>query len=235
MREWLGLFLAGLVVLRGFLKLHSAYCACKWEALRDWLEAEGHWTPAFLEEKGPDYPFPLEFVETGLVEGFLWRQYQQARAAVDEGYCLGADCLGCGVCTPEQRAALTGHQMRLPEDVGYLADLERTVREKRRLKPCYVRVRLPEEVAGATPAWIHAYLLRRFLALLPHQAENLLAARESLFTVGENAGRFPGWYGETICALTAWDAGALVDALAALPEGSGLYRGPAEGFCPGEF
>jgi len=205
-----------------------------WATLRAWLEAQGLWTPAFLVEKSQNYPFALEFVVQAPGAEFLWRQYQQARAAVDEGYCLGATCLGCAACAPEQRAALTGHAPRLPDDPRYLATLRDVMTTKRRLKPLYARVSLPEAVAGATPEWLDADLLRRLLALVPEQAENLLAARESLFNAGENAGRFPGWYGETVCALTAWDAAALAEALAALPEG-GLYRGPAEGFRPGEF
>ncbi len=59
-----------------------------WEALRTWMEERGHWNEAFLGEKGPDYPFPLEFVQTDIPPEFLYRQYQEARGA-GPGYCLG--------------------------------------------------------------------------------------------------------------------------------------------------
>lgn len=190
-----------------------------WEALRAWLEAQGQWTPEFLGEKGPDTAFPLEFVNTGLAAGFLWRQYEQARAAVDEGYCLGATCLGCGACTPAQRAALTGHAPHLPDDPRYLATLQETVRAKRRLEPVYVQLYVPEQVAGASPEWLNAYFFRRLLAILPEQAENLLAVRESRFNVGGNAGRFPCWYGWSTFALTAWEPEALMATLEAYRQG----------------
>ncbi|MFN3761708.1 MAG: B12-binding domain-containing radical SAM protein, partial [Anaerolineae bacterium] len=78
-----------------------------WEALRAWMERAGLWNDAFLGEKGPDYPFPLEFVQTDIPADFLYRQYQAARAGLDPGYCLGdaagpGRCRGCGACPDEE-------------------------------------------------------------------------------------------------------------------------------------
>jgi len=49
-----------------------------WDALCAWMETRGYWDVAFLGEKGPDYPFPLDFVRTGIAPAFLYRQYRQS-------------------------------------------------------------------------------------------------------------------------------------------------------------
>ena len=127
-----------------------------WEALRSWMQAHGLWTPALLGEKGPAAHFPFAFVETGVQPEFLYRQYACAQAGgPDEGYCLGGPtdagrCLGCGACAgEEQRAAITQHIIRPADEAHSLPRLERMMREKWRLKPVYVWVRLPRATAGA--------------------------------------------------------------------------------------
>jgi len=215
-----------------------------WETLRGWMEAHGHWTPTFLGEKGPDYPFALDFVQPAVGVDFLYRQYQQAREGVDEGYCLGGEgetghCLGCGACsTPEQRQAITSHVMHPPEMPDYRRRLPELMRAKRRLQPLYVHLRLPPGVAGVTPEWLNAWVLRRLLSADPALTDKLLAARESLFTTRENRDRYTQLYGETIFALTAWDAEGLRASLKRL-EGIATpeltYLGVAEGYEPGSF
>jgi hypothetical protein len=97
-----------------------------WEALRHWLEDNGHWDAGFLGEKTEAYDFPLSFVQRSVGDDVLYRQYEQAIAGEDTGYCLGevgdpsaigepGRCLGCGACTtPEERAAITQHTMQHP-------------------------------------------------------------------------------------------------------------------------
>ena len=180
-----------------------------WDALRDWMEGHDHWTAAFLDEKGADYPFALDFVRSEVTARFLHRQYLQARDGVDEGYCLGNRCLTCGACSDAaQREAITGHTMHHPGGV-FLRELEGVMRTKWRLKPVYARVRVPPVTAGTDPAWLNAWMMQTLLKRRPDLADNLLSVEESLFTTKANRRRYVNLYGETVFALKAWDVGAL--------------------------
>jgi radical SAM superfamily enzyme YgiQ (UPF0313 family) len=63
---------------------------------------------------------PWALVDTGVSRDFLWEQALQARAFVDDDYCLGRSwrqtrCLQCGACdSPREVAALVGVQARRP-------------------------------------------------------------------------------------------------------------------------
>jgi radical SAM superfamily enzyme YgiQ (UPF0313 family) len=215
-----------------------------WDELREWMERTGRWNEAFLGEKGPDYPFALEFVESSISADFLYRQYQEAQAGKDGGYCLGdADkpgrCLGCGACADEaQRQAITHHAIRQPDAEAYLAQLRETLARKRRLKPAYFRLRLSPSLVGALPEFLNGFVFRGILAHCPDLAENLLAVRECLFSARPNDRRFPGVSGETVFALKAWDVEALLCVLGGRPASAGggfEIVGPAEDFTPGEF
>ncbi|MGC9347767.1 MAG: B12-binding domain-containing radical SAM protein [Anaerolineae bacterium] len=221
-----------------------------WEALRFWIERhrEG-WLSSFVAEKGPDYPFALDFVRQGVSREVLYRQFQQAQAGVDEGYCLGevggvpagagepGRCLRCGACTtPEERTAILHHRMRHPGS-GYLKQLETTMRTKWREQPVYARFWLPPVVAHAEPAWINALVMRSLLAAYPALVPNLLSTQESLFTTKANVSRYAGLYGETVVALKAWDLPALGRTLQSgqtFP-GAVRFQGFLDAFEPGVF
>jgi len=189
-----------------------------WGSLRAWMVEHGHWTPTLLGEKGPDHPFPLQFVRSNVPSSFLYEQYQRSRGNLDSGYCLGNEaepgrCLGCGACaSQEQRRAITHHRIH-PPDGGYMARLQAVMQAKRRLQPVYVRLRLPPLVSGVSPEWMDAWVLRGLLAAYPALTDGLLSARESLFTVGENRRRYPGLWGETVFAFRAWDPDVLLSAI----------------------
>jgi hypothetical protein len=182
-----------------------------WDEFKGWMEKAGHWNDAFLGEKGPDYDFALAFVESDVSGEFLYRQYEQARAGEDGGYCLGNDeqpgrCLGCGACADEdQRRAITRHQVRQPERGAYLGRLREVMARKRRLQPVYFRFWLEPWLAGASAEFLNAFVFREIIARCPELVDNLLSVRESLFAVRPNVGRFPGMSGETVFALKAWD------------------------------
>jgi hypothetical protein len=59
------------------------------------------------------------------------------------------------------------------------------------------------------------------LAARPGLAGDLLAAHESLFTLGDNRARFPIFSGETVFALKSWDAARLQAALPAVSPAAG--------------
>jgi len=210
-----------------------------WPALRAWLEAHGYWNETWLGEKGPAFVFPFDFVRTNLRAGFLYEQYLQLKAGCDSGYCLGdvqGRCLGCAACADdERRRAITAHRVR-PADATYLARMEEVMRGKRRLPPLYVRLRLAALVAGTTPEWMNAWVLRGLLTAWPELTDNLLSAQESLFTARQNRARYPIFHGETVFALRAWDREALRGALVAGGGADGVeFLSLAQGFTPGCF
>ncbi len=214
-----------------------------WEALRTWMERASLWNDGFLGEKGPDYPFPLEFVQTDIPADFLYRQYQAARAGLDPGYCLGdaagpGQCRGCGACPDEEhRRAILHHRIRVPDLGPYLAELRDVVGRKRRLRPIYYRLRTDAALSGVHPAFLNAFVFQQILACAPELTENLLSVREALFTVPPNDRRFPTLGGETIFALRAWDTDALravLSSLSALGEGVEIL-GLVGDFTPGAF
>jgi hypothetical protein len=215
-----------------------------WEALKGWMRKTGHWSDEFLGEKPPRHPFALAFVESNISPEFLYRQYQEAQSGTDSGYCLGSPgergrCLGCGACVDEeQRRAITHHQIHQPEPAPYLAQLRDLMARKRRLQPVYYLLRLEAWLAGTLPEFLNGFVFKELLTRYPDLVDNLLAVRESLFTVRPNERRFPAVYGETVFALKAWDVEALQHTLADAREHSGTgfqIVGPAEGFTPGEF
>jgi len=226
------------------LELPSGY----WDALQHWMKSHGLWNETFLGEKGPDVRAALDFVALDVPPGFLYRQYQQALAGVDEGYCLGevgspnavgepGQCLACGACsTPEERAAITRHTMRHPRG-GYLETLATMMRTKWQARPVFARVWLPPSTAPTGTAWRNAYVMRSLLAAHPQLHVTLLSVRESLFATKGLASRYSGLYGETVFALKAWDAHILGQVLAAgdeLPGGT-RFLGFVDKFTPGVF
>ena len=217
-----------------------------WGELEERLARAGHLNDAFLGEKGADYPFPLEFVRSNVSAEFLYRQYQEAKSVEDSGYCLGSHeqpgrCLGCGACSDaEQRRAITHHQIHQPDNSRYLPQLRELMARKQRLEPVYFRLRLDSWLAGLSPEFINGFVFRELLTQYPELVDNLLTARESLFTVRPNANRFPAVSGETVFALKAWDARSLETRFLSLCLQKNLVSGfqiigPAEGFTPGVF
>lgn len=215
-----------------------------WEELEKWVKRAGHWNDVFLGEKGPDYPFALEFVESDISPDFLYRQYQEAQSGKDSGYCLGSReqhgrCLGCGACLDEeQRQAIIHHQIRQPDTGRYLEQLREAIAHKRQLQPTYFLLRLAPSLARTLPEFLNAFVFREILTRYPELIDNLLSVRESLFTVRPNAERFPLMSGETVFALKAWDIEALERVLAEPQERVGTevqIVEPAEGFTRGAF
>jgi len=213
-----------------------------WDDLKKRLEEAGRLNDVFLGEKGPDYAFPLEFVQSNVPPEFLYRQYQEAQSGEDGGYCLGSReqpgrCLGCGACSDaEQRRALTRHQIRQPERGPYLKQLREVVARKRRLEPAYFRLRLEPWLAGVRPEFLNGFVFKELLARYPELLDNLLTVRESLFALPPNDSRFPVVSGETVFGLKAWDARSLETRFCGKNLVSGFeIIGPAEGFTPGVF
>ncbi len=202
-----------------------------WSSLRRWMEQHGLWE-SFVAEKGPQAEFALAFVQGNISARFLYRQYQQLKAGEDNGYCLGKPCLGCGACDATQREALRHHALRQP-DGDYYTTLKRVMQDKQKLKPLYAKVRLPEETAGMSDEWRAAFVMRTLLRAHPALRQELLSAREALFTLKPLRSRWRNLHGETVYALTAWHPAVLRKALAR--GNSPLFCGWLDSFTPGEF
>ena len=182
--------------------------------LRTWMQEHALWTQAWLDKKPAAHPFALAFVHSNVTSKFLFKQFQTAQRDEDGGFCLGGDCLACGACsTSAERKRQTSHRLQKPSDRDWLKKFTTLMEAKAKLRPIYGRFRLAPELAGATPEWLNAYVLRTLLAALPDQAENLLSVREILFTAGDNAERWPQFSGETLFVLKAWDTEKLLAAL----------------------
>jgi hypothetical protein len=185
------------------------------QQLQTWMQAHALWTPAWLGEKPAGHPFALAFVRSNVTPKFLFKQFQAARRDEDGGFCLGGACLACGACgSADERKRQTGHRLQKPADRDWLKKFGTLMETKAKLRPVYGRFWLAPELAGATPEWLNASVLRELLHALPDQAENLLGVREILFTSGDNAAHWPVFSGETIFTLKAWDTEKLLAALA---------------------
>ena len=169
------------------------------------------------------------FVKRAVQEAFLEAQWATAQRHLDKGYCLGAECLGCGACaSAPEREALTGRSRVTPITAAHVEAVSQIEAAKRRLVPVFLRVVLPDTFCGHSAAWAAATLMQGLLARHPEQTENLLAVEEALFSAGENEERLLIPAGETVLALKAWDTAA---ALACAP-GAALA---APSFARGQF
>ena len=179
--------------------------------LRTWMQEHGLWTQAWLDVKPSDYSFAFDFVHSNVTPKFLFKQFQASKRGEDGRFCLGGECLVCGACnTAAKRKWQTGHRLQKPADRDWLKKFAALMEAKAKLRPIYGRFWLAPELAGATTEWLNAFVLRELLAALPDQTQNLLSVRESLFTSGDNAARWPIFSGETIFALKAWDVEKLL-------------------------
>lgn len=214
-----------------------------WPEFQAGVARAGHWNDEFLGYKPPDYVFPLAFVQTGIADAFLYRQFQAVLADRDEGYCLGNEegeghCLGCQACTEAaQRETITRQRAQNPQNRDDLRQLKQIVIEKRHIKPIYLRVRLPPFVAHTEPEFRDALVFKALLDMVPAWTDNLLSVRESLFSVRPNAEAFPVMYGETILALRAWKPSEIADAVQKEWLASDLIEvvGIETAFTPGTF
>ncbi len=176
----------------------------------------------FLGKKGEDRLRPLDFLDTAVSPAFLEARLRDARLRGDWGGCMSglgdrpgspAACRGCGACgTAEEREALLGHRI-LPAEEGLLEELGRIVRAKRRMRPRFLRARLPEGLSGAGRNFLGAWLLRAVLSRRGHLVGRLFRVEESLWSSPEWRERVgPGITGECVLALYGLGGGFPPDA-----------------------
>ncbi len=186
-----------------------------------------------VDDAAMSRPAPFPFVRRAVSETFLKRRWEEARAALDGGYCLGASCLGCGACADaDELAAITGRERTPHISAETVAAVARIEAEKRRLAPIFRRATLPPGFAGHSPRWVSARLMQIILARHPRLTDTLLAVEEALFAFGDNGDRLVIPEGETVLAIKTWDSGAFAAAdIAEL----NLREMPSDAFRPGVF
>ena len=188
---------------------------------------------AAVRANDPSFPF----VRRTVSEAFLSDAWKAAEQALDNGYCLGTTCLGCGACVDAtERKALTGRIRTPPVTQEMIEAVARIEADKKRLKPIYLRAVLPADFTGRSPAWVSARIMQTLLTRHPDWTENLLAVDEALFSFGENEDKLLIPSGETILLFKAWDSAALGASLAP-EESENLHLTPilSETFTPGTF
>jgi hypothetical protein len=162
------------------------------------------------------HPAPaFPFVTRAVTDAFLRQRWDMAQRCLDGGYCLAADCLGCGACADAaERGNLTGRDRTLRVTQETIDAVARMEADKRRLVPLVWRAELPVEFAGRSPEWASARLLQHLLTRHPELADTLLSVEEALYASGDNAERLALPSGATAVKFRAWDFAPLRAALA---------------------
>jgi hypothetical protein len=183
-------------------------------------------------EKPPGHPFAFSFLDDKETRQFLYRQYEEAKAGRDSGYCRSGSnerCAECPGCTRMPLRSAGGSRSL----AGAAQALRSLMERKHKLKPFPVVVQVPAEAAGLGARWVEAWLMRKLFQEQPAQMDNVLALREVLLDGCDLLGgdEVP-WFGKTVVAITAWDVKSLAQALGV--SGSS-FTGAAPDFAPGLF
>lgn len=188
-----------------------------WPSLKDAALASGLLSAAFLDEKPDTYRGGLPFLTAD--SAVLHREYIAAKAFLDREACLGEGCSGCGACPDPGSASFIGkHVIRLPDTV-LIDRIMRLESAKRAFAPVFVEAVIPEGLAGATTAYLEAWLSRSLLASAPDSELSLFACREMLFSPGDFLGLGEGFTGKAVFGLF----GPSKERLCALAAGCGLH------------
>ncbi len=149
------------------------------QAVARWISANEE---ALSAERPPGFPFPFGFLDDESSRRFLSSQYERAVQGLDSGYAR-----------------------KLPE-ISTARALAELLRAKRRLKPLFVTALLPRGTAGMGAPWIDAWLLRKFLAAHPEEADNVLSVTGTLGAGAAMSADDIPWFGRTVAAVIAWDS-----------------------------
>jgi hypothetical protein len=175
------------------------------------------------------------FVQRAVSDAFLESRWDAARRFLDAGYCLGDACSACGACADaSERQSVTNRSRALTIPPALVAAVARIEADKRRLEPVYRRACLPADFAGRSPEWVSARLLQILLTRHPTLIDNLLTVDEAVFSSGDAAGERVIPCGETLVRFRAWDAAAVLAALAQETDLFPAAPAPAA-FTPGCF
>ncbi|HVO40220.1 MAG TPA: radical SAM protein, partial [Spirochaetia bacterium] len=165
--------------------------------VEEWIEAHKE---KLLPEKPVEHEFAFPFLDTEASRAALHAQYRQSLEGRDAAYGwdrFGPGAGGISAASTRELAALTGR--------------------KHRLKPVFLRARLPRECAGLGREWAEAWLMRRIFEERPDLIDSVLSVRECMIEDSGILGPETGWFGWTVVALTAWDTQSLASLPGILP------------------
>lgn len=171
--------------------------------------AEGpRFSGPLVSAKGPLWRYPLDFVDTSVPVSFLDRRGEEVNLRKDTGTCMGDEegdgkCLGCSACEDEDERAFLGRHRVRPAPGTALADrISATIKEKRRSRAVYIRLKLPASLAGARPAFLSATLMRAALSYESGLIGRLFRIEDALWDSPVWRGRMgTGVTGDTVVAL----------------------------------
>ncbi len=136
--------------------------------------------------------FPFE-VKGGVSREFL-EEFFKRRENLN---CFQGECIGCGVCTREERKSIKNHFIE-PIDLNEVKQLEDILTLKRKYKKLLVEVDISEKFYGGNKKWINSNLMSQFFEKYPQYVHVIFEMRENLFTLKENCRKFPFFYGKSV-------------------------------------
>ncbi len=179
------------------------------DSLLDFLKDRGD-IAALAAEKGPDYAFPLPFLDR--TEELLYGEYLAARSRRDRQLCLGASCNSCGACDTKAARAFIASHVIIPPKPDLINRLTRLTAAKAAFEPVIIEAAVPESLSGSTAAYKGAWLLRLLAELCPGAESRIFEAREALFSSGDSGGLPEGFFGQTLFALYGPKSAEVADA-----------------------
>ena len=155
-----------------------------WRSLESSLRKEGL-LEKLGEEKGPSWRPPLSFIAEDRDFETLYGHYLAAARGQDRPSCLGGRCSACGVCVDAgQIRSMTGHRIETSEPRRQAGRIAALLAAKNAFPPVDAILDIPEELAGAEPAYLESWALRSLSAAVPGAESVVFEARETLFSQG---------------------------------------------------
>ncbi len=175
----------------------------------------GRLSGPLVDEKDQGYPFALSFVDTPVSSEVLYRRITVAREGKEEDPCFSpftkapsqARCSTCGACRSAEERRVLLEQGIVDDRRGEVAEaVQALIRGKRRARPRWALIRLPEHWDGAVEELRNALLLRGALGERSGQeqgiVDRLMRVQEALFSEKTEGPTLPaGWTGMALIAL----------------------------------
>ena len=175
-------------------------------------------TQEFLDEKGEDYHFAFDFVDTHIPSSFLYKRFLNAKNNIQTPMCLSTKCSGCSSCTESERKNLTEHQIHMPtfKDTN---EMEQIVKAKAKAQPVYIEFNVPQEWAYFNSETIRARIMKTVMEKLTSTfkenssvqeaeilaADKIMTCRDHYFGSKLFDGKLPRWFGKNIYEIYPFD------------------------------
>ncbi len=162
------------------------------------INKAGTLTGPLVDGYDAECPRALDFITGSVSRKFRFDRALAAGERREETICfpLGKEtegtCMACGACAnPDERANLTSHRVNGAAGLALADRIAAVINEKRRMRPIYLRVELPESLAGAESAFLSAWLLKNVLYHDGELSPRLFRIAEALWSSPDLRERFP--------------------------------------------